>query len=110
VANEAAREPSPAANEEQDGTDEITRRLANRESIPSGPQRGVQTELVVPPAQLPTLGKFKGIVCRFALDAAAAPVVDVSAGWTVEGMAPRAQKPASGCIIQRWPERRAEHP
>jgi hypothetical protein len=90
----STRDLSLAANEQQDCTHEITRHLANRESTTSGPQRGAETELVVPPHQLPTFGKCEGLVRGFALDAAAAPFVDVSGGWTVGGMGSRALNPA----------------
>lgn len=60
---------------------EITWHPANGEAIRSGPHRGADTELFVPRAQLPTVGKLDVIVRGFAVDFVATPFVDVALDW-----------------------------
>jgi hypothetical protein len=59
----------------------ITWHPVDGDPISSGPHRTADTELFVPRAQLPTLGKLEVVVRGFAVDFAATPFVDVALIW-----------------------------
>jgi hypothetical protein len=60
---------------------EITWIPAAGEPLSSGLQRTADTELFIPRAQMPTVGKLEVIVRGFAVDFAATPFVDVALHW-----------------------------
>ncbi len=60
---------------------EITWIPAAGEPLSSGLQRTADTELFIPRAQLPTVGKLEVIVRGFAVDFAVTPFVDVALHW-----------------------------
>jgi hypothetical protein len=69
-----------AADGRRDYAFEITWSTPNGD-VSSGVQRSGDTELFVPRAQLPTVGKLDVIVRGFAVDFAATPFVDVALQW-----------------------------
>ena len=69
-----------AADGRRDYAYEITWSSPNGD-VSSGVQRSGDTELFIPRAQLPTVGKLEVIVRGFAVDFAATPFVDVALQW-----------------------------
>lgn len=59
----------------------ITWHPANGNAITAGPNRTEETELFVPRANLPAIGKLDIIIRGFAVDFAATPFVDVALVW-----------------------------
>jgi hypothetical protein len=60
---------------------EITYHTTDGDPVTAGPQRTSDTELFVPRAKLPTIGKLEVHVRAFAVDWDATPVVDVVLTW-----------------------------
>lgn len=71
-----------SANGRTEYTYEITWIPATGDPMSSGLQRTADTELFIPRARLPTVGKLEVIVRGFAIDFAATPFVDVALHWT----------------------------
>ena len=71
----------PAVPDQKAYTYEITWHPANGNAISSGPNRTENTELFIPRASLPTIGKLDIIIRGFAVDFTATPFVDVALVW-----------------------------
>ena len=59
----------------------VTWHSAEGQTVSAGPTRTADTELFVPRAQLPSIGKLEVLVRGFAVDFAATPFVDVALDW-----------------------------
>jgi hypothetical protein len=71
----------PAVSNQKEYTYEITWHPASGNAISSGPTRTADTELFIPRASLPTVGKLDVMIRGFAVDFAATPFVDVALIW-----------------------------
>jgi hypothetical protein len=70
-----------AADGHREYTYTITWHSAEGQTVSSGPQRTTDTELFIPRAQLPAIGKLEVMLRGFAVDFAATPFVDVALVW-----------------------------
>ena len=70
-----------AADGSREYTYTIGWRAAEGQTVTSGPTRTADTELFIPRAQLPTIGKLDVMLRGFAIDFAVTPFVDVALVW-----------------------------
>jgi hypothetical protein len=75
----------PAVAGQRAYTYEITWHPANGSALSSGPKRSEDTELFVPRANLPAVGKLDVVIRGFAVDFASTPFVDVGLVWRDDG-------------------------
>lgn len=81
AAGAAVWETPLAANGSREYTYTITWHAAEGQTVTAGPTRATDTELFVPRAQLPTIGKLDIMLRGFAIDFAVTPFVDVALVW-----------------------------
>jgi hypothetical protein len=81
AAGAAVWETPLAAGGSREYTYTVTWHAAEGQTVTAGPTRATDTELFIPRAQLPTIGKLDIMLRGFAIDFAVTPFVDVALVW-----------------------------